>query len=757
MIQTNAHNFSDIFTWDEENTQVNGIVIPIVQRDYAQGRKNKKVDRIRNSFLKVLYKALVDNEKTTLDFIYGNIEDGKLIPLDGQQRLTTLFLLHYYIARHENIPEDEWFFLHGFSYETRTSSREFCHYLLGFKPNFNKDSLLSVQIKDEAWFLMEWESDPTVQSMLVMLDAIHEKFVETSDLWGKLMGGYITFYFLPLKDMGVTDQLYIKMNSRGKPLTSFEHFKAELELQIKVVNEDLAKRISSKIDREWSDLLWPYRNSGTDDELADMVTDDEFLRYIHFVSDLISYRNDELEIKDEFEIIEKQFSKGNPKAVENILLLENLFDIWANKENVPNIDVFFDDHFTLTDFAPGKTKIDKLPNLFQDCCAHYGIIIGKRPQFPLGKFILLYCFILKLQHLEIKDADFRRRLRIVNNLVNNSVNTLRSDYMKELLLQVDKIIISGVVEQVEDGKARFQSKQMEEEKVKLQWTNDHPNMAETLFRLEDHPYLNGYIKAIGLDHIEWCDRFYSLFSCNLHLVNKALLTVGDYFEKDAWRYHIGIGDFETNKNVRNRMWQELFSPITLENSLCDVLQQLLSERETFDDNYLKERIDTYLQDAQEYPLRYYIIKYDSMRTNKDGRYNNYGKYYWRYHNSWPKKDDVKQRELRLKDYNVLLMTTEWSTGGFNHDIFLKALYDLKGQESKGLELENYSYTRYNQGVDKLRLNNQKMYLTLVDNVYSVFNDEEKQPIETRVIAQNENGIDTEDRVEVGLSLLDKYL
>ena len=329
--------------------------------------------------------------------------------------------------------------------------------------------------------------------------------------------------------------------------------------------------------------------------------------------------------------------------------------------------------------------------------------------------------------------------------------------MKELLLQVDKIIISGVVEQVEEGKARFQSRQMEEEKIKMQWTNDHPNMAEILFRLEDHPYLNGFIKAVGLDHIDWCDRFYSLFSCNLHLVNKALLSIGDYFEKDAWRYHIGIGDFEINKNVRNRMWQELFSPITLEDSLCDVLQHLLSERETFDDNYLKERIDTYLQDAQDYPLRYYIIKYDSMRTNKDGRYNNYGKYYWRYHNNWPKKDDVKQRELRLKDYNVLLMTTEWSTGGFNHDIFLKALYDLKGQESNGLELENYSYTRYNQGVDKLRLNNQKMYLTLVDNVFSVFNEEEEQPIETRVIAQNENGIDTEDRVEVGLSLLDKYL
>lgn len=754
MVVSKADNFRSIFNWTENDIEVKGITIPIVQRDYAQGRTTAGVNRIRARFLQVLYDALVEGKNTTLDFIYGNVDEkGQLIPLDGQQRLTTLFLLHYYVALHENVAKEDYAFLLNFTYETRVSSREFCERLVKFSPDFSKDNL-SDQIQDEAWFLLEWESDPTVLSMLVMLDAIHEKFKETNGLWEKLMGDAITFYFLPLDKMGLTDELYIKMNSRGKPLTRFEHFKAELELQIKAVSENLAKRICSKIDREWSDLLWPYRNSGTDDEQADMVTDDEFLRYIHFVSDLISYRNDELEIKDEFEIIEKHFSKGNPKAEENILLLENLFDIWTKVSDINN---FFDDYFTQTDHASDKTKIDKQPNLFQDCCAHYGIIIGRRPQFPLGRFILLYCFILKLQHQEIEDVDFRRRLRIVNNLVNNSVNTLRSDYMKELLLQVDKIIISGIVEQVEDGKARFQSKQLEEEKMKLQWTNEHPDKAETLFRLEDHPYLNGYIKAIGLNHIDWCDRFYSLFSCNLHLVNKALLSIGDYFEKDAWRYHIGIGDFESNKNVRNRMWQELFSPITLENSLCDVLQQLLSERETFDDNYLKERIDKYLQDAKEYPLRYYIIKYDSMRTNKDGRYNNYGKYYWRYHNSWPKKDDVKQREMRLRDYNVLLMSTEWSTGGYNHDIFLKTLYDLRGKESRGLELENYSYTRYNQDVDKLRLNSQKMYLTLVDNTYSIFTDEENQLIESRAIVQNGNGIDTEDRVEVGLSLLDKYL
>ena len=761
MVVNKADNFRSIFCWKEGDIIVNGITIPIVQRDYAQGRTTADVNRIRSRFLKVLYDALVDDKHTTLDFIYGNIEKGQLIPLDGQQRLTTLFLLHYYIAQHEHISEDEWEFLHHFTYETRVSSREFCQHLVNYTPDF-KLQTLSEQIQDEAWFLLEWESDPTVKSMLVMLDAIHTMFNDTSGLWQKLMGDAITFYFLPLNSgdnsIKMSDELYIKMNSRGKPLTNFEHFKAELELQMKEVDEETAKRIIRKIDREWSDLLWPYRNSETGNQQADAITDDEFLRYIHFVSDLISYQNNEAEIKDEFDIIDKQFSKTNPQALENMKKLESMFDIWTT---IPNIVEFFNDYFSVAEYQPNKTKIDKQPNIFLDCCAHYGTIIGKRPQFPLGRFIMLYCFVLKLEHPELSDADFRRRLRIVNNLVNNSVNTLRSDFMKELLAQVDKIILMGIVEQVEEGRARFQSRQMDEERLKLEWTQKYPEMAEALFRLEDHPYLKGYIKAVGLEHVDWYDRFYSLFNCDHHSVNKALLTIGDYFEKDAWRYQIGIGDFDVNRKVKDRMWQELFSPVRLENSLCAVLQQLLSQRENFDDEYLNELVASYLHECSEYPLRYYIIKYNSMRTNKNSSYNNYGKYFWRHHSEWPKKDEKKQKELRLKDYDVILMTTEWSLGGYNHDLFLKTLYDLAGGESAGFVLDNYSYTRYNETidgqkrVDKLRMSNGN-YLTLADNVYNIY-DENNVLLDSHQIVQNDAGIDIEERVEIGLQLIRKYI
>ena len=87
------------------------IEIPIIQRDYAQGRKNDEVNRIRELFLDAIFHSITDKKPITLDFVYGDVSaEGVLTPLDGQQRLTTLFLLYWYIAKKERIDIGEYKF-----------------------------------------------------------------------------------------------------------------------------------------------------------------------------------------------------------------------------------------------------------------------------------------------------------------------------------------------------------------------------------------------------------------------------------------------------------------------------------------------------------------------------------------------------------------------------------------------------------------------------------------------------------------------
>ncbi|MFZ4263830.1 GmrSD restriction endonuclease domain-containing protein [Sphingobacterium sp. HJSM2_6] len=138
------------------------IEIPIIQRDYAQGRRANNVNYIRERFVKSLVDHIVEKEKLHLGFVYGKIEGKERLreaklhqdsvrtllhnvaqyanqfnidvetkinvsdidtttslifkPLDGQQRLTTLFLLYWYIAMRKGETPKE---LQNFKYNNR--------------------------------------------------------------------------------------------------------------------------------------------------------------------------------------------------------------------------------------------------------------------------------------------------------------------------------------------------------------------------------------------------------------------------------------------------------------------------------------------------------------------------------------------------------------------------------------------------------------------------------------------------------------
>ncbi len=89
-----------------------------------------------------------------------------------------------------------------------------------------KDSLLSSMIIDSSWFYLSWKKDPTIDAMLRTIDDIHKIFFNIGNLAEKLKpsSNLISFHHVELEDMGLTDDLYIKMNARGRLLSTFEKF-----------------------------------------------------------------------------------------------------------------------------------------------------------------------------------------------------------------------------------------------------------------------------------------------------------------------------------------------------------------------------------------------------------------------------------------------------------------------------------------------------------------------------------------------------
>ena len=276
--------------WEMITAQNIEICIPKIQRDYAQGRIGKELLRQR---LLTRCKDALDNPSKTekhllLDFVYGSKEDNyKYYPLDGQQRLTTLWLLHWFVAYNARaLDADTRRHLAKFSYETRRSSTDFCRFLCQLKYAPESSSLtLREYIMSQTKFAARWTLDPTVSAMLNTLcgtnitdknkndiiDGLSELFQgctkeEFKEYFQVLQSEDcpIKFYNLDMRgeNLPLSDDLYIKMNARGKQLTDWENFKADL-LDF-VDNPD---ELGREIDGCWTDLFWANQQSGKIDAI----------------------------------------------------------------------------------------------------------------------------------------------------------------------------------------------------------------------------------------------------------------------------------------------------------------------------------------------------------------------------------------------------------------------------------------------------------------------------------------------------------
>ena len=305
--------------WEFLDTPDIKIVIPKIQRDYAQGRIGK--ENLRSRFISSIVKSLVSKKSLVLDFVYGSQEsDMSYYPLDGQQRLTTLWLLHWYIAFRLDLLADKSIREHllRFSYQIRNSSELFTsrlctlshkEYLLyqsevhsAVEDSQNSANLLTARrshrrerdiydrqlrrfIISRTWFVSAWLQDPTVSAMLNMICGTNIEGSDRCDIVDGLdeaLGSYtneeldefwqlltsescpVRFYTLNVKSdsMQLTDDLYIKMNARGKALTDWENFKADLLGYVGggVLGSEEQKRcmveLASQIDNRWGDIFW---------------------------------------------------------------------------------------------------------------------------------------------------------------------------------------------------------------------------------------------------------------------------------------------------------------------------------------------------------------------------------------------------------------------------------------------------------------------------------------------------------------------
>ena len=548
------------------------IVIPLIQRDYAQGRESEQdkaeafLDAIKEGTKKGLH----------LDFIYGKVDNEKksFLPLDGQQRLTTLLLIYWFVS----LENDYLVELEKFTYEVRLSTKDFIQKLTK-KENWEKLSKTNVldSIENSSWFFLSWKKDPSVQALLNMLNLIEERFQELKikDLEN------IGFEFLNLDEFDLTDELYVKMNARGKPLSEFENFKAKFsELLTNPINK-------AKLDNQWLDIFWERaQKEAKKMEDAPKLADEKYYNFFYnvtynFYVENFDFDRDNLKGKKLLSFYKKVYSKP---------VLDNLLNILNSLDKNKQIFISFID------------KID--------------ISYVERARF----------YALSLAYINgLNDKAFKEWMRVTLNLINNQRIDEAKDF-KKVILSLESLSqnihnIYSYIENKPTNILSFNQVQKEEESLKSELILKNNSWEEELIKAESHWYLGGQVGFLlkfsenDLDEfINYREKFFILFSEKIKknieeqtLIHRALLTDGDYLPQHGKTTRYTFCSFGTGVREKGENWREVFKK--------DIFKQLLDDKRS-----LKQIVNDFTFDCNDW--RSYFIN-----PKKDGEVLFYSKHY----------------------------------------------------------------------------------------------------------------------------------
>lgn len=242
------------------------ICIPIIQREYIQGCHDQRIINTTNRMIDDILTALRnERDRVNLNIIYGYSENNVFFPIDGQQRLTLLYLIIYYCAVMGEKIEDFNSNIKSFSYETKDTSKRFFEVILNKAKDIseilNSGKDVVREMKSCLWFQVDWNNDVTINSVLSILKKLNDKIKkeEVKVFYNRLKDGqFVVFDICIERKEGAklnSSTSYISLNARGKMLEDFENVKSLLE-KIEISLGKKEKIFSDQYDRKYIDIFY---------------------------------------------------------------------------------------------------------------------------------------------------------------------------------------------------------------------------------------------------------------------------------------------------------------------------------------------------------------------------------------------------------------------------------------------------------------------------------------------------------------------
>lgn len=289
------------------------IVIPDLQRDYCWGDSVHTPEHkdLVNGFVSSLIEMFVNlgnegerRDDFSLGLVYGYEQPFDQLQLcDGQQRITTLFLLLGMLNRHLGDDSLKKYLISNYEeeddrepylrYSIRESSLYFmsdlvCRFFIcGGRANW---PVAVSDIRNEAWYFNDYERDPSIRSMLRALDIIESQIGMHSDVdwnaFAEFLLNRLTFMYYDMGSRENGEETFVVINTTGEPLSVAQNLKPRVSgARINEAEENLIAR--------WEEIeTWFWQKRCNDNDTADAGMG-EFLRWVTLLH-YIDKRDDEM-------------------------------------------------------------------------------------------------------------------------------------------------------------------------------------------------------------------------------------------------------------------------------------------------------------------------------------------------------------------------------------------------------------------------------------------------------------------------------
>lgn len=356
----NEYSLSQLFS-----TEKRKIIIPDFQRDYCWGDKThgeKKDSDIVHGFIETLLEEFEKNKES--DILLGKIDvyenpKNHIYLTDGQQRLTTLYLLigmlyrklenqelkeklkRCLISDFEENHDDKEPYL---QYAVRESTVFFLRDLVN-EFFIQDDQIVVSGIKNQPWYFNEYNLDPSIISMISALSIIenylNNEKISDIDAFSKFIINQVKIQYYDVKDKVHGEERFVIINTTGKSLTVSENIKPILLGNLDNLND---------YPKQWEEReTWFWKNRNKEKEIIADNGVNDFLTWCFQIHDK----------QDDFKIIKK--SKELLKEKENEGFLK---DVQKHFESLKKlIDYLKDEKFQkqfqfINDNKEAKTIID---------------------------------------------------------------------------------------------------------------------------------------------------------------------------------------------------------------------------------------------------------------------------------------------------------------------------------------------------------------------------------------------------------------